>query len=381
MVNIKYFLYAIFYLIMRLFKINNKKIVIVSYFGKGFGDSGKYICNQLFGKKGIRVIWLINKEYNIDLNEFPKEVEVVNYNSLKGHYHLATSKIWIDNCRKPFFVKKRREQFYIQLWHGAPPLKKIEADAENKLSYNYLKNAKSDSEKIDLFISNSKLFTNMIHRTFWYNGKIEEIGIPRNDILLQGNNLEINKKINKYFDFSSKEVCTLLYAPTFRNTGNLDVYDVDFNELIKILEEKTSKEWRILLRLHPNLSSKSTNMLFTDKILNASLYPDVQELFLYSDILLTDYSSVMFDFALTKKPVFLYCKDSKEYAEERGMYFELEKLPFPVAYSNDELNEKIKGFNKELYSKELNVFFKDIGMYTRGDSSERLKEIIFNVLK
>ena len=178
-------------LILRLpiFKINNKKIVFDNFNGKGFGCNPKYIATELIKENvDCDMVWLVN-----DMNtEMPKEIRKVKYGSFKSYYELTTAKIWIDNVRNYKGIPKKKKQFYIQTWHASIGFKKCEADIEKLLPEQYVKEAKNDGQITDLMISDSNFVTNVFKSAFWYNGKIEQIGLPRNDILN-----ELPEKIKK----------------------------------------------------------------------------------------------------------------------------------------------------------------------------------------
>ena len=159
------------------------------------------------------MIWLVD-----DLNlEFPSFIKKIKYNSLKGLFHLATSKVWIDNQRKSNFIYKRKRQFYIQTWHGSIGFKRIELDCLN--SYNnkwyYLRSRKHDTSMIDLFLSGNTWFDQTIRRAFNYKKEILTLGTPRNDILVTGTSEENLKKIREKLGITTPKKI-MFYAPTFR---------------------------------------------------------------------------------------------------------------------------------------------------------------------
>lgn len=372
--------YRVFFLsLFRVFPINKKKIIVSSYNGKAYGDSGKYIIDSLLSKnKNYDIFWTVE---NIKLSSsLPDGVKAVKRDSIKHFYHLCTSKIWIDNRRPIIELNKRKKQYYIQTWHGGIALKKIEGDAEDKLNKRYIKAAKKDSKVINLMVSNSKFCTDMYRRAFWYDGKIIECGLPRNDILfdLKSHN-NIIKKVFKKNNILSKYKL-VLYAPTFRSDENLDVYSFDYNLLLDTLDKKFGGKHILGLRLHPNIASKSSVIRFNDRLINLSDYEDMHELMIASNILITDYSSSMFEFAYTNKPIFLFAKDVENYYDERGFYFDYYSLPFSVSKDDNELVNNILKFNKISYLKSLNQFFKKIGLKESGNASNEISDIIIKVI-
>lgn len=365
---------AAFYIIFRVFPINKNKIIFSNFIGNGYGDNPKYIAEYILkNSKKYELVWLVKNEIMRN-NNIPKGIKVVRINSIRAIYETVTSKVWIDNVRTSETMKKRKKQLYIQTWHGAPALKKIEKDAESKLPIHYLNRCKLDSKKIDIFLSNSNFMTKLIKDSFWYSGDILECGSPRNDILFRKNTNLLNFVKEKYEINEKNKI--ILYAPTFRNSFSVDIYDLDYIELINVLREKYLCNWTVLVRLHPNFESKELSVNFSDNVINVTRYDDMQELLAVSDILITDYSSSMFDFSLTGKPCFLYIPDIVEYEGERGFYFDISKLPFESSKTNEELIEKIRYFDLYEYQKRIKNFHYDISYFEQGDACEKVIKYI-----
>jgi CDP-glycerol glycerophosphotransferase len=315
---------------------------------------------------------------NLDKYNFPPGIKTVKYNSIKSIFFQVTAKIWIDNTRKEHFVRKREKQFYIQTWHGCIGLKKSEKDSEITLSRVYIKQAKNDSKMINAMISNSNYCTNMYRNSFWYNGEILEYGSPRNDILIKYP-ASAREKIYKIYNIEPK-FKIIIYAPTFRDNPDRETYNIAFKSILQSLNENTSCRWLFFLRLHPNLKPDSTKFPFSPDIINVSSYDDMQELLIASDILITDFSSSMFEFMLMKKPVFLFLNDYDAYInKERGLYFDILSLPFPHAFNNDKLLDNIKNYNRELYIKKLNLFIDQFNLFETGNASEKVVDRILSV--
>lgn len=360
-----------------LFPINKDKIVFCSYFGKGYGDNGKYIVEEII-RQGLYydIVWLLKREL-IGNIEFPTQVRVARYGSLRGLYELTTAKIWIDNSRKEFYPIKRKNQYYIQTWHGGLGIKKIEGDVEELLSSAYIKIAKHDSKIADLLISNSTHLTNIYKRAFWYNGDILECGYPKNDVFFQ-QNADKKMKIRDYFNID-KTSNIVLYAPTFRANNDMSPYNIDYSLLVRTLEEKINENWIVLVRLHPNLIDYDNNIQYSDKVINATHYPDMQELVIGCDALISDYSSCMFDSEMMKMPTFIYTADLNDYMKDRGSYFRFDELPFPVATNNGELMKNITNFNQGNYEKDVDKFNLKVGLKDKGNAAKQIVDVIINV--
>lgn len=371
-IKLKVFLYYFF----RIFPIKSNKIVIMNYYGKGYGDNAKYIVEYLLKNKiDCEIVWICNH-----LNEqFPSEVRIVKNNSIKSIFELVTAKIWIDNSRKYIETRKRKNQFYIQTWHSPLRLKKIEKDAKDYLSDYYIKQAINDASLTNLMISGSKFCTNIYKNAFWYNGNILEIGTPRCDIFF---NMQSEAKERVYSSLGIKEnEKIVLYAPTFRNNLNLDVYKFNYLEILKVLENKFGGTWKIVIRLHPNVSKYFSDFNYNEKIINGTAYSDMQELLYVSDLLITDFSSCMFDMAIAKKKCILFAKDLIEYqVNDRDFYFEINELPFSFAKNEDELIKVISNFDENEYYMKIAEFEKIIGSCENGLATKKLVEVIVNTM-
>jgi CDP-glycerol glycerophosphotransferase len=357
--------------------IKNNKIVMANFNGKGYGGNPKYIAEEMLRQKqDYDIVWVLNKEL-IGKAKIPKEIRIVEYGSIKHLYELSTAKVWIDNERKFVYSPKRKKQFYIQTMHCVVALKQVEKDVEKQLPVSYIDKAKNDSKMIDLFIANSIFNSVLYRRAYWYEGEVLEIGAPRCEILIKENK-NILEKVRDYFNITEGKRI-LLYAPTFRANLGTEVYNVDFERLMKTLEKKFGGEWIVLFRLHPDVSTKADSLKYSPKILNATEYDDVNELLLASEILITDYSSSVFEFSITKKPIFLYAPDIEEFIEERNFYFDIHSLPYPLAENNNQLQTVIEGYDKSSYLIELDAFLKKIGIFDPKGASAKIVKIINSV--
>lgn len=361
--------------LFRIFPIKEKKVVFRSYHGTKYNDHPWYISEALKKKKqDIDIVWLVTEDVKRD-----PTVRMVKEWTPRAVYELATAHIWVDNVRKDPWTRKRKGQFYIQAWHGGTALKKIEKDAVDKLPNVYKYRALLDSKMADVFISCSHWNTELYKSCFWYEGEIAEIGAPRSDIFYQPFDTVFHK-VYKYFNLSD-DVKLLVYAPTFRNSENMSCYNIDFNRLVKSLHFRFSGDWKIIVRLHPNMANKQGLIEYSDFVLNGSTYPDINELIVASEFIITDYSSCMFDAMEAKKKVMLYATDIESYMDERGTYFTFNELPFTLTTNNDELNDAILGFDEKTFYSNVRLFMKQLGFVNDGYASERVANLIVEQLK
>lgn len=363
--------------VFNCFPIKNNKIFLYSYYGSQYGCSPKYISEYLVENYPDKydIVWAFNDVNSRDNINGIRKVKIM---SLKYFYESCTSKVIITNFRTTEMFKKRKDQYYIQTWHSSLRLKQIEKDAEDTLPKHYVKMAKSDSKKLDLLLSGCKFSTDTFKRVFWYEGEIFEYGTPRNDILLRNTDkLKTRIKDKLKIDRNKK---VILYAPTFRKNNDLKVYNIDYSIIINKLSEKFGGEWIFLVKLHPHLISKSKELVYGENVIDITSYDDIQELLGISDILVSDYSSLMFDFGLTNKPCFLYIPDVDKYTKgDRKLYFDINELPFIPVKNNNEFIKEIDSFNEVKYKEKLDEFFAKIGSFESGQCCKELEKKIDKV--
>lgn len=354
------------------FPISKSKIVFNSYAGKGYGCNPKYIAEEIH-RRGYNwdLVWLVK-----DVNEpMPDWIRKVRYGSAASLYELTTSKIWISNLRNSHLIPKKSGQFYLQTWHGPLGVKKAEKAIENILSDTYLKEAKYDASITDVFLSGSRIQTNNIRNNYWYDGEILECGLPRDDIFFDVKKEEITNGIKKRLNVKSDSKI-ILYAPTFRDNGSMKPYDLDYERIISTLRTRTGGNWCLLIRMHPNIRSFKFDEN-NDCIIEATHYPDMQELLLISDALITDYSSSMFDYMLLNKPVFIYANDVDEVFASgrlRELFFE---LPFLKACSCDELIDNLMSYSSEEYDRKMTEFKKLYSPVGNGNASKTVVDRLY----
>lgn len=379
MAKIKDIIKRICFVAFRVFPIRSKKIFFNNYFGRGYGCNPKYIAEALHRLyPDYELVWEVRNDFNKD---FPDYIRRVRYESPKALWERITSKVWVQNTRCTLTTSKRKGQFYLQTWHGAIGVKRCEGDAGTKINPAFLKIAKHDSPMIDLMISNSRFCTQVYERAFWYNGPIAEFGYPRNDLISEHAE-EAIARVRKHFGLK-EGTKIFFYAPTFRKEAALwDSSSLDIHRLLKNLKKKFGGEWICLLRLHPWAAAKCAGKVhFDESILDATYYPDIQELLAAADSMATDYSSCIFDFLISRKPAFMFAPDIQDYIEERGLLFDPYQLPFSCAEDNDSLEKNVADYNEEDYLKKVNEFFQTHLLKDDGKASERVARLIAGLVE
>ena len=352
----------LFYL-FRVFPVNNNKIVIVNNRGSGYGGEGKLIADELIRTSpDLSVVWP-TKQHD---DTMPENILQMPYHSIRTIYNFATAKIWIDNKRKQPFFRKRKNQFYIQAWHGGGPcLKFVEKDAGDQLTKHYQRMAQHDSQMADVIVSGCDWRTNNIRDAFWYDGDILKQLISE-DYSDQEFVNENNKRVHRFFKLQD-ETKLLVYVPTYRDSKDVGVYKIDFKGIVDGVKQRFGGNWAIIVRLHPNIKNLSDQIYYTDEIINGSFYPNVDDLLIASDYIITDYSGCIFSGFRFNKRVILYTPDLDQYLDkERGFYFDIRSLPAPISYNNNELINTILEYDDLVYRERINSFNKEVGYYQCG---------------
>lgn len=368
-------------LVQKLFGIKRNKIVFSNYQGNNYGCNPKYITEEILRRKlPYDIVWLVEKK--VSKNSFPKKgVRIVKYHSQKAFDELVTAKVWVDNYHKNLFIKKglikSDKQTYIQTWHGSLGIKKIEkAVASLTENKKWEDSAIKNSHMTDFWISNSDFESKVYEESFWDVKGIKMFGHPRNDVFFKDDK-DIKAKVQKRYNTDKKIV---LYVPSFTEYETLVAYDIDTEMVKSKLAEKFSGEWDFMVRLHPRVAKFSKSVFPNADVIDATSYPDIQELLVAADVVITDYSSCIFDFMLSRKPAFIYAGNIERYNVERGFYYPLSATPFPIAENNNELKNNIEKFDNEKYQKDIEAFLKEKGCMEDGHASERVVDFIEEII-
>ena len=243
---------------------------------------------------------------------------------------------------------------------------------------------KEDGKVMDYVISGSEFDENSCRKGFNYQGKFLRFGSSRSDAMFLQK--KYKEKICKYFNLGLDENI-LIYAPTYRIQSNQNYHydlkwqDLNFDSLINSLKQKWNSKWKIFLRLHPSIRIKSEQIKKPDYVIDVSNYDDGQELLAGSDILISDFSSIIFEFAYVMKPIFLYAPDKNIYEKEnRKLLLDYDSLPFPISTTNEELSEQIINFDENKYKQDVKAFLDKYGVHEDGHASERAAKFIVDLL-
>lgn len=358
------------------FPVKGNKVLFMNFNGRGFGCNPKYIALEILNQDlKYDLVWLVS-----DLKEsFPMGIRKVQCDAVRAFYELATARVIVTNVKNDLRLVKKKNQYVIQTWHGSYSAKRLEREAADTLSQRYLKESRKNSKQTDLFLSNSRVLSECYRSAFWCECEIMECGFPRNDMLFPQNADEEIKRIKGLLNLPQGSRI-ILYAPTFRDDGSKDAYNIDCEGILGTLRKK-GEDWYLLIRMHPNVGDIKDQFVFDRYVINATPYPDMQDLLLAGDILITDYSSTVFEFAAMKKPTFIYAPDVEEYQKMRGLKEDFFRMPYPVCRTNAELLTQLSGYSLCAGREAAQRFMEFFGSVDRGDASQQVVERIRQVIE
>lgn len=336
-------------------KVDEKSVVFIAFNGKSYTCTPKAVYEYMLSReeyKDYKFIWVANNPEEFEFLKSNSNTTVVKDRSAEYDRALAGSKYWICNYRIYDYISPKKNQVYVQCWHGTP-LKRLGydlADASSNAMNSYEEicyKYRTDAERFKYILSPSA-FASEKFATAWnlkktnQMDKIVEVGYPRNDYLINHTEEDV-KKIREELGVAPEKKI-LLYAPTWRDNqysaglGYTYSNTVDFDKM----REKLGDEWVVLFRAHYLVANSFDFEKYAGFVYDVSSYGDINKLYVVADLLMTDYSSVFFDYANLKKPMIFYMYDLPLYANDlRGFYVDLNELPGPVIEDEDEMIQKV----------------------------------------
>lgn len=291
-----------------------------------------YLLNHSQYKR-FQHIWVVVDEKKIpDFLKSHPRVVFVRYQSREYARYLATAKYLINDTSFPFYFHKRREQIYANIWHGTP-LKKMGMDIHQRGFANH-KNIQRNFLFTDYFVSPNRYTYEKLLKSHdvdtLFNGQVLDTGYPRVDLMFQANQANLRKQLG-----IAPGQKVILYAPTWR--GSLGTADNQTQQIYDDLQTMQSSvtDGVVLLKAHYYVEAYFKKQGLDHVIVPGSL--DTNELLAIVDVLITDYSSIFFEFLPTGKPVIFYAYDEVAYQAYRGTYLPMDELPGPLCHSIGEV--------------------------------------------
>lgn len=382
----------------RFFSIIEDDLVVFSSFGGKYCDNPRVISEELHKlNANKKIVWLIKDMNNSDIPDYVTKIDI-NTLEAKKYYHKA--KIIIDNVygskecylysnnfiakllfKVKTFINSKKNQYVITTWHGTP-LKKMGIDEVNSKIIDF-------SCPNTVMVLGDEYTLNIMRRLTFNKIKMLLTGSPRNDILY-------NEQIDKYY-FRKKlglNNCDniILFAPSFRENINNDGLNInrsglnqlemmDIDKMFKSLEEKFGGNWTLVCRFHYHVEEKvdwdKLHEKYGNRIINGNEGQDIMEYLKCTDVLITDVSSCMFDYAITEKPIFMFFPDIDDYSsKERGLYLNMENLPFSCSTTFDGFINNIDSFDNEDYINKVKRFKEKLNYSKEKNSGKKIAELI-----
>lgn len=372
---------------------HKRRIVFCSYGGKGVGSDPGVIATYLAHRyNDLDIVWmLVNLSSQVPAGirkakivDWSKSIFGQIFTLLRSSAMFSSAQVVVCDSKGNQF-RKNKNSLYIQTWHGDLPFKFIEGECVDALGKEHERISAVDSQQTDVVLSGSSFMSEIFRKFFWLPAKckILEVGLPRDDIYFSPG-LEVRKKVCATLEFSA-QTHIAVYAPTFRDNGDVGVYNsIDFKQVIDSLTKRFSGTWKIVVRLHPNVDSGKVLIHYDENVINASDYPCGEELFAAADLLISDASSVVKEFMMMRKPIFIFFPDYAEYSQTcralRPLFFQ---LPFRRCGSMRALVEEISNFNQEVASAQINEFLSrnNIRFFDDGHATERIADLIVKYIR
>ncbi|WOO89670.1 CDP-glycerol glycerophosphotransferase family protein [Mollicutes bacterium LVI A0075] len=364
------FFYTIYPVLMKQ-KLNHDMVVFESFLGRNYNDSPRAMFEYMREvNPNMEYVWIVNKpgDYNIE------GATVIQRLSPKYFITIAKAKYIVNNSRMPIFFKKRKDQVYVQQWHGTP-LKRLVYDMETNVmpgtnKDKYLQNFSREVSNWDYLVSPNHYSTEKFKTAFRFENQFLEVGYPRN-VFLHTHTADDVKAARDKYGIGDEDI-VILYTPTYRDNHNegKGKYLQEINLDLEMLNNTPGI--KVLLRTH-YLVQQNLNLEKYPNIINVNDEQDINILYIASDALLNDYSSTMFDYLILNKPIILFPYDLKSYVEEiRGFYMDYNKIPAEQIDSTErliEIAQNLKSY-QSIWKPEMDEFIKEMVLPTEVDANK-----------
>lgn len=378
------YLLQVFLRVFYIFLIKKNRLLFSADSGASYMCNPKYIFEALYEKWGdsLEYIWSIKDKNKIPPKYKVKKVKPLSFRHL---YYLMTSRVVMANVGIEPFVPPRNGRIFINTWHGGGAYKKggLSATYYSKAHMFYFKAIRNLRAKSTTYlISSNRRFSEIFEYEFRLEPKkILPIGMPRNDVFFtsQSNRNKIRTQICNQYNIA-EDSFIILYAPTYRghesNATRVD-WTIDTDAIVKATKDRFGKEIVVLYRCHSNVFNKRQKV---SQAIDVSDYPYMQDLLVSADLLISDYSSLIWDYALTFKPGFLYTPDLEVYSTVTKLHTPIEQWQFPYSMNTEELCDQIRDYEPSKAVDKINAHFKLLGSYERGVATKEICHIIENAI-
>lgn len=384
----KRFVIILYRIMCAVLPVNKRRIVFDSSLGKSYSGNPRHIFEYMV-ENGYQEKYECTWFYSNTPYPIPGDGYQFRYGRFRYLYYMATAKIWIFDCRQPEWLIKRKNCFYIQTWHGTP-LKRLVLDMDDVFMMNesdiktYQSGFVKNVQIWDFLISQNPFSSVTFQRAFAFERDMLEIGYPRNDILFSKNNEEDIALLKQRLGLP-KDKKILLYAPTFRDDEFEENSSYKFSPKLSfdLLQEALKDDYILIVKYHYLIMDYIDWFPYKDFIYHFDQSDDIAELFLVSDMMITDYSSVMFDYSILRRPMLFYAYDLEKYKNElRGFYFDYEdEIPGPISADTETLIRDILQYDASVYEEKYEKFCRKYNPWDDGHASEKVVEMIEKIVR
>ncbi|MEU1366458.1 CDP-glycerol glycerophosphotransferase family protein [Streptomyces sp. NPDC005803] len=357
-------------------------VLYISYNGKQYSDSPRAVHEELIRRNAdVQHLWLV-RDGQVDI---PSTVEKVRFWGTEWYEALARCRYIVTNAHLPHWIERRPGQVIVQTWHGTM-LKKIGLDiAAPKFNPQYHTQLQQEARSWNLLVSSNRFSTPILKRAMGYDGEIVETGYPRNDYLYAPDREERAAEIKKRIGLPADKKI-VLYAPTWRDdlAHRRGQFKFELRLDTEDAQQRLGDDHVLLIRRHSNVVD-AIPRAGNGFVYDVSEYPDIADLYLIADVMITDYSSVMFDYAHLKRPMLFFTYDLEHYRDTlRGFYFDFENdAPGPLISTSEELVSAIRDIDNVSaeYGERYQRFQELFCDLDDGHASERLADRMFSMAK
>ncbi|WP_271397021.1 CDP-glycerol glycerophosphotransferase family protein [Salinicoccus roseus] len=338
----------LFWSLGKSFHKDHRLIMFESFLGRQYSDNPRALYEYMSAAyPDYRLMWSVDRRHKKIFKEM--EIPYVTRFTPSWIIYMNKATLWITNSRLPLWIPKPKDTTYLQTWHGTP-LKRLGTDIDTvhmpgTETEKYKRNFTKESSKWDYLISPNRYSTEIFRRAFAYDRPVLETGYPRNDHLFVNNDSAAREKIRRKLRLPlGKKI--IFYAPTWRDDAYhaRGRYKFDLQFDVDRMQRELSDDYVIILRLHYLIAENLDLSQYEGFLYDFSKYEDIRDLYVISDVLVTDYSSVFFDYAVLERPMIFYTYDIDNYRDKvRGFYFDFEQeAPGPLVKTTDGLLAAIR---------------------------------------
>lgn len=354
--------------------VKKNRVMVYVHQRRGFTCNPKYVVRKLLEIYGDRleIIW-VTAYPKTCANLCEMGISVCATNSKTHIMKYLRTRVYVTNDPFPAWALHRPNQIWINTWHGGMNYKHIGYEYLGPMSRAGARLFRLQNRTPDIYLAGSEYFKKDTAVSFHLPEAVfRETGMPRNDIFFEEHS-QLGKGILKRYGVAlDKKV--VMYAPTFRSGMEDSTYGLDFAGLTEALAKRFGGEWIVFFRNHNFVESGKRD---DPQVVDVSDYEDMQELLYISDVLVSDYSSCMWDFCLTGRPCFVYASDVEDYTtKDRTLGLPLDQWPYPIAETNAQLGQCITSFDDKEFKSRVKKHLAELGSYDTGTASEKVAVLI-----